>query len=111
MSHIFDALQRSEAESSGAELPGLLEATELLKRAERRANSQWEAGASPQLHESSAVSALEKRMALREAPSTAESSSAAETVQQNDRTEAFSRFQSLEVSLTQGNGLVCYTEP
>src|SRR5580704_12495870 len=43
MSHIFDALQRSEAESSGADLPRLLEATELLKRAERRATSQWEA--------------------------------------------------------------------
>jgi capsular exopolysaccharide synthesis family protein len=42
MSHIFDALQRSEVETSGVDAPDLLEATELLKRAERRAAAQWE---------------------------------------------------------------------
>src|SRR5271157_3624086 len=42
MSHIFDALQRSEAESSGIDLSALAEATELLQRAERRVASKWE---------------------------------------------------------------------
>jgi capsular exopolysaccharide synthesis family protein len=43
MSNIFDALQRSEAESADAGHARLLEATELLRRAESRAASQWEA--------------------------------------------------------------------
>jgi capsular exopolysaccharide synthesis family protein len=43
MSHIFDALQRSEVETSGPDVTDLLEATELLKRAELRATAQWEA--------------------------------------------------------------------
>ena len=41
MSHIFDALQRSEAERSGADLSSMSFATELLERAERQATSQW----------------------------------------------------------------------
>lgn len=42
MSNIFDALQRSEAESSGVNVEALSEATDLLQRAERRAVSTWE---------------------------------------------------------------------
>ena len=42
MSHIFDALQRSEAERSGIDLSALSGATELLQRAERQAASKWE---------------------------------------------------------------------
>lgn len=45
MSHIFDALQRSEKESSGAHSSMIGTATELLKRAEHRALSQWESEA------------------------------------------------------------------
>lgn len=44
MSHIFDALQRSESERSGADVSSLPTATELLERAERLANSKWEHG-------------------------------------------------------------------
>jgi len=36
MSHIFDALQRSESEQAGAELPALSVATEVLQSAERK---------------------------------------------------------------------------
>src|SRR5580704_2547807 len=42
MSHIFDALQRSEGERAGVDSPGAIEATELLRNAERRAASRWE---------------------------------------------------------------------
>src|SRR6185437_14116998 len=45
MSHIFDALQRSEKERSGAQSPTFGTATELLERAEHRALSQWESEA------------------------------------------------------------------
>jgi capsular exopolysaccharide synthesis family protein len=42
MSDIFSALQRSEGERSGNESPAPAVATELLRRAERRAASKWE---------------------------------------------------------------------
>ena len=42
MSHIFDALQRSEAERSGTKLASQPMATELLERAEREAAAQWD---------------------------------------------------------------------
>jgi capsular exopolysaccharide synthesis family protein len=43
MSHIFDALQRSEADRSGVKKTASATATELLERAERQARSQWNA--------------------------------------------------------------------
>jgi capsular exopolysaccharide synthesis family protein len=42
MSHIFDALQRSEAEQSGADAPALSIATELIQAVERKANTARE---------------------------------------------------------------------
>jgi capsular exopolysaccharide synthesis family protein len=54
MSRIFDALQRSEAERSGRKLTSASDATELLRHAEHRAVSEWEAGA-PAERESAAA--------------------------------------------------------
>ncbi len=49
MSRIFDALQRSEAERRGGNSSRVVpDATELLRHAERRAASEWEAGAAPE---------------------------------------------------------------
>jgi len=49
MSRIFDALQRAEAERSGAKAPSSVpDANELLRHAERRAASEWEASAAPE---------------------------------------------------------------
>ncbi|MFZ0286697.1 MAG: CpsD/CapB family tyrosine-protein kinase [Terriglobales bacterium] len=42
MSHIFDALQRSEAEQSGSEVPALSIATELIEAVERKTATQRE---------------------------------------------------------------------
>ena len=42
MSNIFDALQKTEAEQSGDESLHDVEATQLLRRAERRATARWE---------------------------------------------------------------------
>ena len=47
MSHIFDALQRSETERSGDEAPALSIATELLQAVERNAAVEREAGVEP----------------------------------------------------------------
>lgn len=46
MSHIFDALQRSEAERSGADRSSISIATELLELAERDAVAKWDVEAS-----------------------------------------------------------------
>jgi capsular exopolysaccharide synthesis family protein len=42
MSQIFDALQRAEAERSGADTSSPLRATEILERAEKLASTEWE---------------------------------------------------------------------
>jgi len=42
MSNIFDALQRSESEQPGSDSSRSARATELLRRAERRATTKWE---------------------------------------------------------------------
>lgn len=47
MSHIFDALQRSEAERNGTDPSSRPAATELLERAERQAVLAWRSAASP----------------------------------------------------------------
>jgi len=48
MSRIFDALQRSEAERSGVQGPPVVDATELLRHAERRAVSEFGDNAVPE---------------------------------------------------------------
>jgi capsular exopolysaccharide synthesis family protein len=58
MSHIFDALQRSEAERSGASLSPLSAVTELLERAERGATSLRDA--TPKLEPLGPVHPLER---------------------------------------------------
>jgi capsular exopolysaccharide synthesis family protein len=119
MSHIFDALQRSEAESSGADLPRLLEATELLKRAERRATSQWEAEtevetrvAAPILRpDATRFGSYERTSAatlvMPAGPPPAEPVPA----EPSDRPDPlFDRFRSLLVPLAAKNRLLCLTD-
>jgi capsular exopolysaccharide synthesis family protein len=48
MSQIFDALQQSEGQDARADSSKALEATELLRRAERRMAEKWETGALPE---------------------------------------------------------------
>ena len=48
MSQIFDALQQSEGQDARKDSSTALEATELLRRAERRMAEKWETGALPE---------------------------------------------------------------
>jgi len=113
MSHIFDALQRSEAETSGSDHGVLLEATELLKRAELRATTQWEAEADlaglpaappmlsePALRISAAPAAVAEHLPIQAEP--APPASAA---------DIFARIQSHNTVLTSRARLVCLTDP
>jgi capsular exopolysaccharide synthesis family protein len=114
MSHIFDALQRSEAETSGIDLAALKEATELLERAERRAASQREAGMAGE-------EVLPVPPASRPAPAgmapelpasvLAEALHRPSVLALPDRAETFAGFPQLQLSITKQNRLVCFTEP
>jgi capsular exopolysaccharide synthesis family protein len=109
MSQIFDALQRSEAENAGADSGKLLEANELLKRAELRANSQWEAETTVEGQD--LIQMLQgTRFAVREADSAATPAqpvpAAAEAVAGQD---IYSRFQSLLVPESSKSQLVSFS--
>jgi capsular exopolysaccharide synthesis family protein len=111
MSHIFDALQRSEAESAGIDPAALAEATELLQRAERRAVSQWES--------SLLVDKLEARPARERGPSYgyAEFASPAALADRDpgpaayapvdDRRETRGEYRSLPIILSSDRHLPC----
>jgi capsular exopolysaccharide synthesis family protein len=117
MSHIFDALQRSEEENSGAELQAFSEPTELLRRAERRAAAKRESAAvielpdaatvaereTPRKTESRGLSATSVETALRvEAPSAGDHS--------GPQASPFSKCQTLSVSLAPRDRLVCLSQ-
>ncbi len=108
MSNIFDALQRSEVERSGAKLSALPAATELLERAERQATSKWESGAEPPDAGQHSVSEVpDKRsstVSIKETPVAAPPSPV------GDRLDISGQFQSLETSLSPRSRLVCITE-
>jgi capsular exopolysaccharide synthesis family protein len=113
MSHIFDALQRSEDERSGADSPAPSEATELLRRAERRAASKWETTAL--VEPSVAPEGTERDTSFRpgEAPPDAtaqEASSAGELSPTGGGLDIFGQFQSLQVSVAAQNRLICFTD-
>lgn len=113
MSHIFDALQRSEAERSGSDSPALSEATEMVRRAERRAASQW---ATAVLSERSDAAKSADRNASFDLPIEPQGgtmvavSAAAELPRTEERLDPFDQFKSLEVSLTPQSRLVSITD-
>jgi capsular exopolysaccharide synthesis family protein len=108
MSHIFDALRKSEAESAGIDLAALPSATALLQRAERRAALQWEATVlSEQSNPSNGAesdtefSRLEQPVGKQIDPAPAERS------QPEERFDPFGQFKSLPVTLDPQSRLLC----
>ena len=113
MSHIFDALQRSEGEHPGIDSVEPGEATELLRRAERRASSKWEnavlskgtiAADRPEhdisigLTEAAPVAAVPK------------ATEANEQIPAERERDVFSQFESVQITLPSPNRLVCFGE-
>lgn len=112
MSHIFDALQRSQAEDFSANDSSILTAAELLRRAERQALLQWESEtrskhpieARPGGLESEraavgvAAEDLEKQFSIpaKEAPSA-------------DTESLFAQFRAIPISPSEASKLVCLT--
>ncbi len=111
MSHIFDALQKSEGERAGVDLRALSAATDLLQIAERRAAAaQVTVYAEPS--DLAKPTPHEPVVAPQTLPSlgTAVEPSAAPESLNGNYSEQFSHFQSLHVSVPSQNRLVCLTD-
>jgi capsular exopolysaccharide synthesis family protein len=114
MSRIFDALQRSERERSGTDTAPLPESTELLRRAEREASSEWKDDRDPQA-DSSAVtgngshSSHGNRTAAIDSPAAA-GAATLESLSAEERQRTAGRFQSIQISLSEDSRLVSLTD-
>jgi capsular exopolysaccharide synthesis family protein len=113
MSHIFDALQRSEGERAGRDSLAPTEATELLRNAERRAASKWETAVRIKNHDSQESTAGKTSVGLLAAPPEGAAPVAPaqiEPSQTDSLGDIFSQFQALQVTLTPQNRLVCFSD-
>ena len=113
MSRIFDALQRSESERSGADTAALPQGPDLLRRAERAAASNWDAGLGRMEPETPSIPDDLERVGeianhasrTTRAPIDRQQTSAAE------QQPGFpSQFQSLDISLPPQSRMVCLTD-
>lgn len=112
MSHIFDALQRSEAERTGIDLQALSVATELLQVVEREAAAERVTGVRPGAVHATEIAEGEVPVPLHALPDLAtapEYPMAAEPLNDNCSDE-FSQFQSLRVLVPPQSRLVCVTD-
>jgi capsular exopolysaccharide synthesis family protein len=110
MSHIFDALQRSEVEHPGIDSVEPGEATELLRRAERRASSQWENAVLSKGKPAADRSEPDLSIGLAEAAPVGqvpEATAAKEQIPADRERDIFSQFEPLQITLPSPNRLVC----
>lgn len=113
MSHIFDALRRSEAELSGMDPSALPGATTLLERAERRASSKWEemARSAPSVAAANRTGPNSSLDLLVDQPvATDPDQAAADLSHQEDRSDPFPKFKSLKISLDAQSRLLSLTD-
>lgn len=112
MSHIFDALERSESERTGTDLAALSGATELLQRAERLATLKWEGS----VHADGPPPARRVETDLATGPTellkivTSRDVSASPRPLVDKRVDPFEQFASLRVSLAPQSRLVSLTD-
>jgi capsular exopolysaccharide synthesis family protein len=105
MSHIFDALQRSEAERSGRNLSSM----ELLELAEREAAAKWDS--EPTVEPSKRSTPVEHELPFRidrslPVDAAGELSAASKPAPADDGSEFFRECQTLHLSITPQNHLV-----
>lgn len=113
MSHIFDALQRSESERSGSGSSAPTDATELLRSIERRAASKWAAAVLVEPSSPMPGAGRDTPFGPREGPPDAAAVEAL-PVSEPSATEGdediFGQFQPLQTSVTPQNRLICVTD-
>ena len=113
MSHIFDALRRSEAELSGMDPSALPGATALLERAERRASSKWEEMARSAPLSAATIHAEPNSsldLLLDQPVATDREHAAADPSHQEERPDPFPHFKSLKISLDPQSRLLSLTD-
>src|SRR5712664_2133181 len=114
MSHIFDALQRSEAERTGIDIRVLSAATELLQVAEREATVRDETAVKAETApQPEIVVKYEAPVPLQTTAATsvaAESPGPAEPSANGTDVDQLSQFQSLRVLASPQSRLVCLTD-
>jgi capsular exopolysaccharide synthesis family protein len=113
MSRIFDALQRSERESSGDGSVTLPQGPELLKRAERRAASNWDAAVTDLEPGPTGVAFDDDRVnqsAIRPPLSAAPQPGDPEGLAAVQDPDVLNQFRSLEISLPPQSRMVCLTD-
>lgn len=112
MSHIFDALQRSEAERSGVDPSSVLVATDLLARAEQQVSSLWEAPPADEREQGG--ESLERAMAFTATPGGHVAEAVVSPVEADPapalQPEIFSQFRTLDLSITVPNRLAVLAE-
>lgn len=111
MSRIFDALQRAEGERDSTESTALLKGPELLREAERRASSDWEAVVS--VTETEAIPEEENgpaRALFAAIAADVKAPSSGSVLTAGERTKASNRFQSLPISVPQESHLACFLD-
>ena len=113
MSQIFDALQRSDAERSGEHSSDQLQATDVLRRAERYESLRWQKDGAPGRNGSQeftegspAFEALDPALLAAAGIATA----SPERPNLDLRTNVFSQFETVDVSCTSQSRLVCLTQ-
>jgi capsular exopolysaccharide synthesis family protein len=119
MSHIFDALQRSEGERGEMDLSAPPEATELLRNAERRVASRWETAARTMKAEVRETAENRKAVGLLTLPAEIQEPAAPAAAVQAPKESApaggkeedvFSEFQTLVGVRAAQNRLVCFSD-
>ncbi|HEY1903593.1 MAG TPA: CpsD/CapB family tyrosine-protein kinase [Terracidiphilus sp.] len=113
MSHIFDALQRSEGERAEIDSTAPPEAIELLRNAERRAASKWKTAVLITKTDTRETAEGDTTVGLLTAPPEAmvpEAHAQSEPSLADQHRDIFGQFQALEVVLPPQNRLVCYTD-
>jgi capsular exopolysaccharide synthesis family protein len=113
MSHIFDALQRSEVERAGIDSPAPPEAIDLLRNAERRAASKWETAVrikKTDARENAEGDTAVGLLAAQPDATAPEAHAQNEASSADSHLDVFGRFQALQVAIPPQNRLVCYTK-
>jgi capsular exopolysaccharide synthesis family protein len=113
MSYIFDALQRSAAEQADIETPSALVATKLLEATERKTAEERATSAifDLQSKDTDTLAALKLAVEMTSARQPISGGSLAEAeFEKYEAVDPFSQFQSLRVTVSPQNRLVCITE-
>lgn len=111
MSHIFDALQRSELERDSSEHAIPVASTELLERAERQMAARWRLETETDGLSESDLPEVNLPFELRVAPAGAQTKeTSAEATRAAEQSKFFSKVQTLEIAPVRQDRLACFTD-